>query len=302
MNGLKNIVSGESHSLISDYIALTKPGLTFVSVSTSVGGAFLGLQSSTNYFLLIQVFLGAYLAGAGAGILNNYLERDLDARMTRTGLRPLPAKKISSRNALYFGILLSIAGILFLTYFTTFKAGVITCVTLFVYLGVYTPLKRITPLALYIGGLSGALPPLIGIAAVTNDITNEGLLLFLILFLWQIPHFLSLAWIHREDYERAGYKVSTVIDPSGSFTCWQILVACLLLVPVSILPTLVKSAGLIYAIVSLSASLYFLLRGIIFYRKRTIANAKKIFIVSIIYIPILFLTLVVDKLSKHSLF
>lgn len=302
MSNFKNIGSGKFKSLISDYIALTKPGLTFVSVSTSVGGAFLGLQSSEDYLLLIQVFLGAYLAGAGAGILNNYLERDLDARMTRTGLRPLPAKKISSRNALYFGILLSIAGIIFLTYFTTFKAGVITSITIFIYLVVYTPLKRVTPLALYIGGVAGALPPLIGFAAVTNNIKMEGFLLFLILFLWQIPHFLSLAWTHRDDYERAGYKVSTVVDPSGSLTCWQILVACFLLVPVSFLPALIKIGGPVYAVVSLTASLYYLFRGVIFYRDRSIANAKKIFFTSIIYIPILFSTLVIDKLTDYSLF
>lgn len=254
------------------------------------------MREPANYLILLHVFIGVYLAGAGAGVLNQFLERDTDARMTRTGLRPLPARRFSARRAFYFGISLAVIGIIYLTLFTTWIAAVISLVTLIVYLAIYTPMKRRTPAALYLGGIAGALPPIIGWTAVTQEISLGGFSLSLILFFWQIPHFLSLAWIYREDYERAGYKVSTVVDPSGVSAGRQIIYHCLLLIPVAILPTLTGLAGLFFLYVAIIMSLIFFAAGLLFNRKRKETNARKLFIVSILYLPLLYAALIVDRL------
>lgn len=282
---------------ISDFLALTKPGLTFVAVSTAAGGAFLGLTEPFDYLLLLHVFIGAYFAGAGAGALNQYIERESDARMTRTGLRPLPAGRLDGREAFLFGISLAVIGIIYLFIFTTLTAGLIAIVTLVVYLLLYTPLKRRTPAALYIGGIAGALPPLIGWTGVNQDINLAGISLILILFLWQTPHFLSLAWIYRDDYKRAGYKVSTVTDLGGRSAGRQILLSGSLLIPVSLMPALTGIAGIIYIITALILSVVYFAAGFYFYRQRINENARILFIVSVAYIPALFTMLVIDKLA-----
>ena len=224
---------------ISAYLALTKPGLTFVSVSTAVGSAYLASVGTDSLILLWHVFLGTFIAGGGAGALNQYLERDYDARMTRTGLRPLPAHRIAPNNVLIFGLILSTAGCLYLAFFTTMMAALLTVATLIVYLLIYTPMKRRTPFATVIGGIAGALPPLIGWTAITGNISLAALSLFFILFFWQTPHFLALAWMYRADYERAGYKTITVLDSTGGAASRQILIYCTTLVPASLMPALV---------------------------------------------------------------
>jgi len=282
---------------IGDFVALTKPGLTFVSVSTAVGGAFLAMRGYTDYFNLLYVFIGAYLAGAGAGAVNQYIERDSDARMTRTGLRPVSARRIRAKRALFFGAALSVVGILFLVVLTTLTAGILALGTLAVYLGLYTPMKRKTPAALYIGGIAGALPPVIGWTAAGGGITTAGLSLSGILFLWQIPHFLSLAWLYREDYARAGFKVGTVTDPTGISAGRQILCACLLLIPVTLLPSLTGTAGKLYVGAALVMSSLYSAAGFLFYREKTVQKARMLFITSVIFIPVLFAVLVADKLA-----
>jgi protoheme IX farnesyltransferase len=283
-------------SKLSNYLALAKPGLTFVSVSTAVGSAYLASIETDSLYLLWHVFVGTFIAGGGAGALNQYLERDFDARMTRTGLRPLPAKRIAAKNVLIFGLLLSVVGCLYLALFTTIMAAVLTCATLIIYLLIYTPMKRRTPFATVIGGIAGALPPLIGWTAMTGNISLAGLSLFFILFFWQTPHFLALGWMYRKDYERAGYKTITVVDSTGIAASRQILIYCIALVPASLMPTLVGLADMIYFTGALIFSLGYLSVGLMFFRDRTDSSARFLFITSVVYLPVLFILMIMDRL------
>jgi protoheme IX farnesyltransferase len=283
-------------SKFSNYVALTKPGLTFVSVSTAVGSAYLASVGTDNLYLLWHLFIGAFIAGGGAGALNQYLERDFDARMTRTGLRPLPANRLPANNVLLFGLILSIIGCIYLAVFTTIVAAVLTAATLIIYLLLYTPMKRRTPFATVIGGIAGALPPLIGWTAMTGNISIQGLSLFFILFFWQTPHFLALAWIHREDYERAGYKVITVVDPTGISATRQVIIYCIALVPASIMPALVGLAGAIYFTGALILSFGYLTVGLILFRDRTNSKARLLFVTSVVYLPALFILMILNRL------
>jgi protoheme IX farnesyltransferase len=281
---------------LSNYVALTKPGLTFVSVSTAVGSAYLASVGTDNLYLLWHLFIGAFMAGGGAGALNQYLERDFDARMTRTGLRPLPANRLPANNVFLFGIILSLIGCIYLAIFTTIVAAVLTAATLIIYLLLYTPMKRRTPFATVIGGIAGALPPLIGWTAMTGNISIQDLSLFFILFFWQTPHFLAIAWIHREDYERAGYKVITVVDPTGISAARQVIIYCIALVPASLMPAIVGLAGMIYFTGALLFSLVYLSVGLVLFRDRTNAKARLLFITSVVYLPALFILMIMDRL------
>lgn len=281
------------HPVIIDYIALTKPELTLLSVVSAVGTAFMALHDSGYYLPVLHTFVGTLLAGAGAGTLNQYLERNHDAMMKRTTSRPLPAGRVKPGEALAFGIFLSISGVLYLASVVNILAGILTALTLASYLLIYTPLKRRTPFATVIGGIPGALPPLIGWAAARGSLTTESFALFFILFFWQMPHFLALAWMYRKDYARAGYKMLPVLDASGSATSRQILIYSIALIPASVLPTLVGLAGLIYFAGALLISVASLLVAIRFSFDRSNANARHLFSASLLYLPILFFFLMI---------
>ena len=276
---------------ISDYIMLMKPELTLLSVLTAVGSAYIALHGSIQYFLLVHTLIGTLLVGGAAGVLNQYIERRYDSMMKRTEHRPLPAGRIQPADALFFGILLGIAGLSYLAILSNWIAVALSVLTLVSYLAIYTPLKRTTPFATVVGGIPGALPPLIGWAVVQGRVSMEAWSLFFILFFWQMPHFLSLSWMYRKDYARTGYKLLVIIDPTGEIVSRQILVYCCVLVPASLLPTLVGCTGYVYFTCALILSLLFLTTGIVFFREQSPSAARRIFYSSLLFLLLLFILL-----------
>jgi heme o synthase len=283
-------------SRISDYITLMKPELTFLSVITAMAGVFLASPGSIPFGVSLHVLLGTTLLGGGAGALNQFIEREYDGMMRRTEHRPLPSGRLSPAEVLVFGAALSVLGILDLTLFTNFLTGFLAVVTLVTYLFLYTPLKRITPWSTAVGGIPGALPPVIGWTAVRNEITLEAWVLFAVLFFWQMPHFFSLAWMYRKDYARAGYKMLTVLDPSGSVTSIHIIAYSTLLLFASLMPGVLGYAGVIYVGVALLLSMAFIGSGIQLWISCSNESARRVFFASLIYLPVLFLFMIIDKL------
>jgi len=283
------------HSVLYDYLVLTKPELTLLSVMTALGGAYLASGSTMPYLVLLHTFLGTLFVGGGAGALNQYIERDFDARMRRTENRPLPSGRIPERHALLFGVVLSVSGVLQLLLFTHAVAAFLAVATLVTYLFLYTPLKRVTPFATVVGGIPGALPPLIGWTAVTGDLSMGAWSLFFILFFWQMPHFLALGWMYRKDYARAGYRLMTVVDPSGEASSRQILIYCIALFPAAFMPTVVGMLGLVYFVGAAILSVAFLWLAIRLYRNRSNANAKALFFASLMYLSMLVALMIVDR-------
>jgi protoheme IX farnesyltransferase len=280
----------------ADFIALTKPGLTLLSVATAVGGAFLASGPSLSAEHIGTTLLGTALAGAGAASLNQYLERDLDAQMRRTAERPLPAGRISPSIAVTFGLACSLLGLTVFLGQGHFLAAGLTLATLVLYLGVYTPLKRLTPWASIAGAVPGALPPLIGWAVVREDLTLGAWSLFAILFIWQIPHFFSLAMVYRNDYARAGFRTLSVSDEKGNKTAWQVLLYSTALVPASVLPTAFSLLGSIYAAGAIALSCCSMVLGIRLFLRPENRSARTVFLWSIAYLPLLVVLMVVDRL------
>ncbi len=295
LNSVRAVRVGRSRVL--DYVALTKPELTLLSVVTALGGAYLAGGHSLSLPTLMHTFFGTLLVGGGAGSLNQYIERDLDAQMRRTEHRPLPAGRIHQRNALLLGLCLSVTGVLELAVFTHLLAAFLALVTLTSYLFIYTPLKRVTPFATVVGGIPGAIPPLIGWAAVSGELSMGAWSLFFILFFWQMPHFLSLGWMYRKDYARANYKLLTVLDPTGEASSRQILIYCIALVPAVFMPTLVGVLGAIYFVGAFVLTLGFLWLAIQLFRERTNPNARRLFFASLIYLSVLVGLMILDRVA-----
>jgi len=281
--------------LILDLLALTKPELTLLSVVTALGGAYLASVTTTDPSVLLHTFLGTLLVGGGAGTLNQYLERNFDALMRRTENRPVPSGRVSERAALLFGLALSVGGVAQLALFTHPLAAYLAVATLVSYLLLYTPLKRVTPFATVVGGIPGALPPLIGWAAVSGELTMGAWSLFFILFFWQMPHFLSLGWMYRKDYARAEYRLLTVVDPTGEVASRQILIYSIALIPASVMPTMVGTLGLLYFVGALVLSVVLLQFAIRLYRDRINDTARKLFFGSLFYLSLLVGLMILDR-------
>ncbi len=276
------------------YLELTKPRLTFLAIVTAVGGFFLAGESVPGTFVFL--LLGTALVGAGAGALNQYLEREADSRMERTRGRPLPSGRISPDAALAFGVACSTAGLAVLALGTNLLAAGLAAATLVSYLFIYTPLKPRTALCTLVGAIPGALPPLIGWAAARGELGLHAWSLFFILFLWQLPHFLAIAWTWREDYARAGFKMLPVLDPEGGSTGRQIVLYCLALIPVSLLPAVMGSFGWLYFLAALASGLAFLGCGLATARARSRPSARRLFFASILYLPVLLTTMTLDRM------
>jgi len=281
-----------------DYITLTKPELTFLSVLTALAGYYLGAGGILEGTGVIHTLLGTALIGGGSGALNQYIERRYDAQMKRTENRPLPSGRIAPLEALFFGLLLASGGILYLALCVnplTASLGAFTCVT---YLSLYTPLKRLTPLATLVGGIPGALPPVMGWTAATNAVNSGAVILFGILFFWQMPHFLSLAWMYRKDYARAGYRLLAVLDTGGVRTATQAFLCTCLLIPVSLLLVGGAGAGMTYAVTAAILGAVFLLFALLLLRRRTSGAARRLFFASLLYLPALMLAMVIDRVIR----
>jgi protoheme IX farnesyltransferase len=237
------------------------------------------------------------LVAGGAGTLNQYIERHFDARMRRTARRPLAAGRIEPFDALCFGIVLSCAGGIQLALAVNVLASLLAVLTLVSYLLLYTPLKRRTPLCTLVGAFAGAMPPLIGWAGAAGSLSLEAMVLYALLFLWQFPHFMAVAWMYRGDYARAGYLVLPFGERSGRFMAWQSLVPTLALVPLSLIPTFLGHAGLAYLVGALLLSSSFFYHGARLALRRTNAVARRLLFASIIYLPLLLVLMMLNKTS-----
>jgi heme o synthase len=279
------------------YADLTKARLTFLVVLTTLVGFYLGSPSSVNYFLMIHAVLGTALVASGAAALNQLLEREHDAKMRRTKNRPLPSGRLQPTTVMVFGGVSACAGLLYLALAVNLTTSVIGAISLLSYLFIYTPLKRMTWLNTAIGAVPGALPPLMGWTAARGELSREGWALFAILAFWQLPHFLAIAWMYREEYEKAGFKMLPVIDPQGHRTGRQAVSHTLGLLPVSLCPFLFHTTGPIYLVGALVLGLIFLWYAVQFARHMTIPRARKLFFVSIMYLPLLLVMMVLDKVK-----
>ena len=273
---------------MKDYIALTKPRVTWLIVMSTAVGYYFGLSGSLDVLTLLHTLLGTGLLASGTFTLNQWLERGADAKMRRTKSRPLPAGRIRPVRAFWFGVALSLAGFLELGLGANWLAGFLGAGTLLAYLLLYTPLKRRSSHSTSVGAAPGAMPPVIGFAGACGALTAEAWLLFGILLLWQFPHFYSIAWLYRDDYARAGIRMLPVVEPDGRSTARHILIASLLLIPVSLLPVAFSMAARWYMIAALLLGLGFLRAGWRLASDRTPARARAVLMASVVYLPLLY--------------
>lgn len=277
------------------YLELTKPRITGLVLLTTGVGFHVASPAAPRLGLLLHALIGTALTAGGTNALNQYLERRPDGAMRRTRNRPLPSGRLSAREGLCFAALISAVGIGYLAAFVNGVTAVIASATLISYAAAYTPLKRVTPLSTMVGGVSGALPIVGGWTAATGRLESGAWVLFGILFLWQLPHFLGLGWLCRDDYRRGGFQILAVLDLTGERTARQSLLFLILLLPVSALPAMVGLAGGVYLTASLALGLAFLSLGIRFARRPTPTAARRLFLGSVLYLPLLLLLMVIDK-------
>lgn len=280
---------------MSAYAELTKPRITLLVVLTAAAGFCLGSEPGIDYVRLINMAVGIALLSSGIATLNQYIERDLDARMRRTESRPLPSGKLAPAHALIWGLLLSVAATVYLAALINPLSAALGALTFASYLFVYTPLKTKTTLSTVLGAFPGAMPPLIGWVAARGHIGLEAWVLFAILFLWQFPHFLAIAWMYRDDYARAGIKMLPVVEPEGKVTGQQIISYTLLLVPVSLLPTMIHIAGSVYFVGALVLGVVFLYFSARAAFVRTAWQARQLLLASVFYLPVLFALMVLNS-------
>jgi protoheme IX farnesyltransferase len=278
---------------------LVKARLTALVLLTTLVGLYLGMSGPMDYAVLFHTLLGTGLVAGGAAALNQLLEREHDARMRRTENRPLPSGRLQPETVLVFGVLISTVGLGWLAWQVNYLTSFLGAITLASYLFVYTPLKRVTTLNTAIGAIPGALPPLMGWTAATDQMSVEGWSLFAILFFWQLPHFLAIAWMYREEYQRAGYVMLPSIDPTGLRTGMQAVSHTLGLVAVSLAPVAFKMAGALYLLGALTLGVVFLMAAVRFSRELTAARARQLFFTSILYLPLLLGLMVFDKVKNN---
>jgi len=285
-----------SIQVLSDFWELTKPGVTFMVVISTFGGFYLACKSNIHAALLVNTIIGSWFVAAGTNALNQLIERNLDAKMKRTQNRPLPAGRLPATQVQWYAISISLIGILFLWLTVNWLTSLLATITLMSYIFIYTPLKRKTYWSTLIGAVPGALPAMGGWTAVTGNITLETWILFSILFFWQIPHFLAIAWIYREDYARGGFPVLPVVDKRGIKTSYHVLTTCVALLSVSLLPTLMGLTGVTYLSGASILGITFLVFGIKLTQHKTNRSAKRLLHASIIYLPLLMFLMLADKL------
>jgi len=279
-----------------DFVALTKPRLNLLVLVTTLAGLYLASPAGVEAGLLVNTLAGTALVAGGAAALNQVWERRTDALMRRTNMRPLPGGRLGTSEGAWFGVLLSAIGLAQLGVAVNATAAAVAGATLISYVLVYTPLKLRTPLATLVGAIPGALPPVIGWSAATGRISLEALVLFGIVFFWQMPHFLAIAWLYRDDYANAAIPLLPVLEPDGRRTGQQALVYSAALWPVSLLPAAVGLAGVPYVIVATVLGLLFVWLALRFARARSMATARALFLFSITYLPLLLGALVADRL------
>ena len=285
-------------SVLGDYWELTKPEINFLIAITTGAGFWMGTAAALPQFpwmSFLQSMLGTTLVASGAATLNQLIELPYDARMRRTARRPIASGRIAPAHALSFGVALSVFGVAYLAVSTNVLAALLAGLTLVSYLFLYTPLKRITPLCIAVGAIPGATPPLIGWAAARGHLDPAAWALFAIVFLWQFPHFMSIAWMYREDYARAGYLVLPHGKNRDHFLTWQTMAPAALLLVGGLIPAITGLSGYVYLGAAHVLGGIFLLYSARFALHRTNAAARQLLFVSILYLPAIFALLVLDK-------
>ena len=288
-------VAERTPNAFADYFALTKPRLNFLVVATSAAGYYLGAAGTPGVLPMVHAVAGTALVAGGAAVLNQVSERDADALMRRTRMRPLPDGRLPSADARIFGLVLAGAGLALLALRTNLAAASLALATLAIYLLVYTPMKRRSPMATLVGAVPGALPPLIGWTASHGSLSRGGLALFAIVFLWQIPHFMAIAWLYRDDYSKAGFPMLPVIEPDGRRTGRQAVIYAAALVPASLVPALVGMNGPIYPAIAVVLGACLLWLAVRFAATRSDGAARQLFVGSIVYLPLIWIAMICSK-------
>jgi protoheme IX farnesyltransferase len=276
------------------YLELAKPRIVTLVLVTAMIGFVLGGRGEGSVLLLLVTLAGTAMVAGGAGALNHYLERECDLKMDRTRRRPIPSGVVAAPDALLYGIFLVLAGCLLLLWKVNLLTAFLGLLTAFLYVLVYTPMKRVSWLNTIVGAIPGAIPPLGGWAAATGTLEPGAWVLFAILFLWQHPHFYAIAWMFKEDYAKGGFKMLPVVDPDGRSTFRQIVLFSLVLIPVSLLPTLLGLSGRLYFAGALVLGVWMLSRGMALASSGSIADARRVLRASVIYLPILLALILVD--------
>ena len=290
--------------LVRDYVELTKPRITWLILMSTAIGYFFGLPRSAGWrallgtihlVSLVHTIVGTSLMASGTAALNQWYERDADRRMRRTARRPLPSGRLTAGRALAFGVSLAIVGFVELWLGVNLLSGVIGAFTLASYLFLYTPLKQRTWWSTTVGAIPGAMPPVIGYAAAAGAVSREAWVLGAILFLWQFPHFYSIAWLYKEDYARAGIRMLPVVEPDGRSTARQIVVYGMALIPVSLTPALMGMSGIVYGLGALVLGLWFLYSGVRVALDRNILRARSVLMTSVLYLPLIYGLMILDR-------
>src|SRR5579862_9965098 len=287
-----------SRSRASAYVALTKPDVSFLVLMTTAAGYYMGVRGPVNWLHMILTVFATLLIAAGTAALNHYIERDSDRYMRRTASRPLPSGVLQPREALLFGGILSLAGALDLYFTAGFLAAALGVVTCLSYLLAYTPLKKRTIWATFVGAFPGAIPPMIGWVAATGTLDRGAWLLFAILFVWQFPHFHAISWMYREDYARAGIMMLPVVDREGKRTFREIILYASALVGVSLLPAILGLAGMMYFFGALVVSLGLLQVCVWAASLKTNVRAKWLMHATVMHIPVLLGLMIYDKIPR----
>jgi protoheme IX farnesyltransferase len=277
---------------IADFTELTKPRITLLVLITTLVGFYMGSRGEIDFLLLFHAIVGTGLVAGGASALNEYFERNLDARMVRTRNRPLPGGRLVPSQALMFSSAISVAGVAYLALFVNLLTAALGAATLAAYVLIYTPMKTRTRLCTLIGAFPGAAPPVMGWTAARGEVDAVALSLFAILFLWQMPHFFAIAWIFTEDYARAGFS----IHASGESTARQIIFFCCVLIPVSILPTFFGLTGMAYLLGAVVLGFVYLGYGFAVALFRSNTHAHRLLRVSVFYLPALLALMMIDKI------
>ncbi len=288
------VIAG-SHARARDFVALAKPRLNLLVVASTLVGYAMADGESLPLLHVCGLLLGTGLVAGGASAYNQVIERDLDALMRRTRTRPLPDQRLQPIEALLFASAITLAGLLMIVASANLLAAGVALATLLTYVVVYTPLKRRSSFGTVIGAIPGALPPIIGWAASSGALPPQAWTLFVIMFLWQLPHFLAIAWMYRDDYARAGFPMLPVLEPDGRSTGRQSVVYAAALVPLSLAPALMGMAGEVYFAGALLLGVVFLWFTLQFARTRAVRDARRVFFGSIAYLPLLWILMIANK-------
>ena len=280
--------------MTKDFIELTKPRITLLILICTAVGYFFG-PSTFHLLTLVHVLLGTGLMASGTAALNQWYEADSDARMRRTRMRPIASGRMKRSVGFAFGALLSLAGFAELWLGTNGLAAALGLFTLATYILLYTPLKQRSAICTTVGALPGAMPPLIGYAAAGGGLDVRAVALFLIMFVWQFPHFYAIAWMYREDYARGRIRMLPVIEPDGESTARRVVACSLLLIPISLAPRLLGMSGSAYAAAAIAAGVVLLYYGVRLRRERTATGARRVLLASVLYLPLLLGVMVLDR-------